>query len=121
MKLRLHDGSVRLRLSPAEVAGLAEAGRVESETRIAPGAALTVVVCAGLVGQPTASLDGATLTVTVPHGEAVVWAEDDREGLTAEQDAGDGRTLQIAVEKDYACGHRAGATGTFPRPDARAR
>ncbi len=119
MKLRVHGDSVRLRLSQAEVAQLAETGVVESATHVAPGAALAVMLRAEDIRQPTASLDGSALTVAVSRADVAVWAEDDREGLYGEQSAGDGRTLQVAVEKDYACDHReTGAHDTFPRPDA---
>lgn len=119
MKVRLHDDSLRLRLSPAEVAALGRGEAVTSTTPLGPGAALAVAVAVDDVRQTTAAGSGAGVTVTLPRSDAVGWAEDDREGLYAEQDAGGGRTLRIAVEKDYACGHRAPAdAATFARPDA---
>ena len=85
----------------------------------APGAALAVVVRAGASRQPDASLDGPTLTVALPAADVAAWAEDDREGLYGRQDAGPGRTLRIATEKDYTCDHRdAPARDVLPRPDA---
>lgn len=117
----MQDDSLRLRLAPAEVARLAHGETVESQTPIAPGTVLAVVLRVADVRQPGAELDDATLTITVPRVEAAVWAEDEREGLYGQQDAGDGRTLQIAVEKDYPCGHRESPADTFPHPDARPR
>jgi hypothetical protein len=43
------------------------------------------------------------LTVRVPHLDIVRWADSDQVTISADQKLGDGDTLAILVEKDFAC------------------
>ena len=126
MKLRIHDDSLRLRLTPAEVARLAVGGAVTSETAFAPGMALVVRVESSDRPALSATFEGGAVTVRLPQAQVGPWAGSGGEAIAGEQDAGAGRTLRVSVERDYACLHRdgesagGGAAGTFPHP-ARAR
>ncbi|MBX3213454.1 MAG: hypothetical protein KF850_15560 [Labilithrix sp.] len=120
MKLRIRGDSIRLRLTQAEAAALAEGRSVEESTGFAPGSALVYAV---VVGAPTLSarLTGARVEVAVPAEIARAWATGDSVGIEAAQDAGQGRTLRILVEKDFAClttrPHEDDADA-FPNPNA---
>ena len=117
MKLRLQGDSLRLRLTRPEVYQLAEAGRVESAMHVAPGAALVYGLRAADADALTATFDGATLTVLVPRAWVGPWADGDAVGFEGTTDAGDGRTLTLLVEKDFACLHRrADDADAFPNP-----
>jgi hypothetical protein len=104
MKLRLFGNSLRLRLTPAEVAQLADRGLVSGETRF--GAASRLCYC--LRASPsatslTASFDSINITVDIPTAAAGQWARGDEVGLSAIQQAGDGASLRIVIEKDFDC------------------
>ena len=119
MKLRIRGDSLRLRLTQPEVALLAERGLVEDSIAFAAGARLTyALVCSG--AKLAAKLDGPRVEVTVPVDLARAWAASDTVGLEGNQDAGDGRTLRILVEKDYACLTKRpneDDTDAFPNPN----
>lgn len=117
MKLRLQGDTVRLRLSRSDLARLVDEGRVAECIHIAPGAVLSFAVQAAACERLTAAWDETGLTVGLPRPWLDGWADDDRVGFEGRQDAGAGRTLRLAVEKDFACGHRpSDAAETFPRP-----
>lgn len=104
MKLRIRGDSLRLRLTQAEVAALASPdGRVEESIAFGAGSApLTyAIACAGTTLE--AKLTGTRIEVSVPVAIARAWATSDEVGLSGTQDAGDGRTLRLLIEKDFAC------------------
>ncbi len=117
MKLRIKGDSVRLRLTQPEVRQLAEAGAVEDAMHVAPGAALPYGLRAADVRQLRADWTGGTLTVLVPQDWIGDWAQGDGVGFDGEQEAGDGRTLSILIEKDFECLHqRPDEPDAFPNP-----
>ncbi|PAP75467.1 DUF7009 family protein [Rubrivirga marina] len=119
MKLRIQDDSIRLRLSHGDLQRLAEAGRVEAETRVAPGSSLVYRVQTADRADLGAELDGTTLTVFVPERWIVGWPDDERVGFEGTQDAGEGRQVALLVEKDFDCLHkRPDETDLFPHPNA---
>lgn len=113
MKLRLHAGSLRLRLSQSDVARLRDTGKVEEAIFFAPGSALSFGIEAGPVSAIDATLKGGDLRVTLPVAVANQWAESDQTGLEASTG-----TLKIVVEKDFQCLHREPEPGedAFPNP-----
>ena len=117
MKLRIKGDSIRLRLTQTEVRQLAETGAVESTMHIAPGASLTYGVRAADLRQLAVESDAHALVVLVPRNWIGPWAGGDDVGFDATQDAGDGRTLSILIEKDFACLHkRPDELDAFPNP-----
>ncbi len=119
MKLRLQDDSLRLRLSRDDLRRLAVAGVVEGAVHVGPGSSLVYRLQAADTLHLGAEVEANTVTVRVPHAWLVGWADDERVGFDGTQDAGDGRTLTVLVEKDFDCLHRPPESGgTFPRPDA---
>ena len=111
--------SIRLRLTQEEVAALAEGSAVESVTQFA-GEALTSIV------EPVelrfeAHYAVGHITVMVPQHLVKAWAATDEEGLYQDQSV-PGGSLQISVEKDFACLHKPESpenAGTFPNPGAK--
>ena len=112
MKLRIHAGSLRLRLSRSEIAGLAQTGRVEDSIGFAPGQSLAYALEIGQGDSIQASFSGNRLTVVVPAVAALSWIESDQPGLEG------GTTGAIMVEKDFQCLHRGDAedADAFPNP-----
>jgi hypothetical protein len=114
MKLRIRGSSLRLRLGQSEVDELAERGVVAEE--IAFGAAPSerlayVLACSAEATAVTARLEPAAIRVIVPTALARQWATSNEQvGIEGEQAIGEGRTLRILIEKDFAC--------LAPRPEA---
>ncbi|MBX3206565.1 MAG: hypothetical protein KF764_15945 [Labilithrix sp.] len=102
MKLRIRGDSIRLRLSQGEVAALAEGGIVEESIGFGPDVALSYAIAFGGTTL-SATLSGPRVEVSVPADVARAWAASDAVGLEGAQDIGQGRTLRILVEKDFAC------------------
>ncbi|GAB5536325.1 MAG: hypothetical protein Rubg2KO_25740 [Rubricoccaceae bacterium] len=117
MKLRIKGDSIRLRLTQTEVRQLAETGEVESAMHVGTGTALTYGVCAADSRQLEVAWFRNGLTLRVPRTWIGPWADGDGVGFEGTQDAGDGRTLAILIEKDFDCLHkRPDEQDAFPNP-----
>lgn len=104
MKLRIRGDSIRLRLTQTEVATLAEIGRVEESISFGPSTSDRLFYAIGFGGETlTAKLTQTLVQVSVPADVARAWASGDAVGLEGAQDVGEGRSLRILVEKDFAC------------------
>jgi hypothetical protein len=106
MKLRLRGNSLRLRLGRSEVTCVGKGERVDDAVAFGATAADRFVYA--IVPSSEAQVVGAhfaknELVVTVPSQLAREWALGDVVGLEAAQAVGDGATLAILVEKDFAC------------------
>lgn len=124
MKLRIRGSSLRLRLGRNEVAQAGDGQRVEDAVAFGPTAAERLVysfVPSSDATEIHARFAANEIVVTVPARAAREWALGDAVGLDGEQPVGDGTTLAILVEKDFAClKPRAGEDDThaYPNPDA---
>jgi hypothetical protein len=112
MKLRLHAGSLRLRLSQAEVARLHDTGKVEDAVVFAPGKELHYALETGAACTDAAFSDDH-IVVRVPTRIAMQWIESDQTGIEASTE-----TLKLLIEKDFQCLHRDPEPGedSFPNP-----
>jgi hypothetical protein len=113
MKLRLHNGSLRLRLSQSEVSRLRETGKVEDLIVFHPGNELLYALKTGVVREPEATYDHSKISVTLPERLATEWIESDQTGLEASTG-----TLRLLIEKDFQCLHRSTEQeeDSFPNP-----
>lgn len=113
MKLRIHAGSLRLRLSQSEVARLGEGGVVEDSVSFAPGSELRYALETGATAAVTATFDQANIRVVLPKPLAKEWIESDQTGIEASTG-----TLRLLIEKDFQCLHREPEPGedSFPNP-----
>ncbi len=102
MKLRIRGDSIRLRLTQTEVKKLAEDGRIEDVTRFGPDDRFTYAIAFG-GSTLAAKLESRGIEITVPGEVARAWATSDSVGIEGARDLGDGTTLRILVEKDFAC------------------
>ena len=96
MKLRLHAGTLRLRLRQSEVARLAETGRVEDAVTFAAGQTLSWILESGSSASITASFERNEIRVVVPAAMVETWVQSDQTGL---EGAG------VLIEKDFQCVH----------------
>jgi len=104
VKLRLTPGSVRLRLSAAEVQDLAARGTLEDRVVLDPsGRALVygVEVSPESTGAPSVTFDDEHLLVRIPPDLAAAWLAGREEGVIADIPGTDA-PLRITVETDRA-------------------
>jgi hypothetical protein len=121
MKLRLQSNSIRLRLKRAEVARLAKIGSVEETIVFGNEADETfhcVLESSTTVSNLRATLKKTGVLVQVPAKAVSRWATGDEVGIEASLPVGDGRQLQVLIEKDFACldGSTEQNSDTFPNP-----
>lgn len=119
MKLRIHDNSLRLRLTQKEVAQFRRSGRVDAAICFAPGQVLSYAMeSLEDVAEVSAYLDDGAIRIVIPTGIARAWADTDQVGIQAWQAAGDGIRLELLIEKDFGCLHRSADrdTDTYPNP-----
>jgi hypothetical protein len=112
MKLRLHAGSLRLRLSQSEIARLHEVGKVEDAIVFSPCSQLLYAIESGAVPAVTAVFNNANICVTLPKPLAEAWIESDQTGIEASTG-----TLKLLIEKDFQCLHREPQPGEDPFPN----
>jgi hypothetical protein len=109
MKLRIHDCSIRFRLTRSEVEKLLADGRVESSLQFTPapddGLTYALETCASC-NTIRAQRTPREICVIVPKGLARTWATTDQVAMEHLQPVGLGAGLQILVEKDFRCLHR---------------
>jgi len=124
MKLRVRNNSIRLRLTQTEVAAFAMSGAVEEtiEFGLTADKRLIYRVEQAAVEIVRADFAEGKITISVPASQADNWAKTNKIGIKAEQDLGDGKTLKILIEKDFAClDVREGEdeSDAFPHPEQR--
>ena len=112
MKLRLHENTLRLRLSRKDVAQLAETATVEETVTFGGDRRLVYRLEAG-TAPLAASFDGAKISVSVPYSEVKSWAATDQTGIE-----GSAGALRILIEKDFQCLHPGAVedSAAFPNP-----
>jgi hypothetical protein len=112
MKLRLHDNSLRLRLSQSEVARLKRDGRIEDTIAFGPQQALIYSLESSPVAQVGASFEDGRVRVFAPHAVVHAWADGDAVGIE-----GSSSTLRVLIEKDFQCVHPTSEDAdNFPNP-----
>jgi hypothetical protein len=121
VKLRLQFNSVRFRLKRGEVEQLARTGRVEEKILVGSGDDETfdyVLESTAAVSSPRATVTARGIIVQVPSGEVMKWASTDQVGIEGRQPADNETSLQILIEKDFACidGNDEENADTFPNP-----
>jgi hypothetical protein len=121
MKLRIKGASLRLRLTQGEVRALAEQGRVEEHVPFAPDVQLIYRLARDAAASKiSATLSANVVEIRVPERLANEWCTNNEVSLAHSQALPQG-TLQITLEKDFAClAPRADEdeSDNFPHPQA---
>jgi hypothetical protein len=114
MKLRIHNNSLRLRLSQPDVARLSKTGILEDRVDFPAGQALAFVLASG--NSNAAELCAGQIRVTALAADLRQWADSDQEGIEFQSGP-----LKVAIEKDFQCLHHPGSgeSGAFPNPAAK--
>jgi hypothetical protein len=106
MKLRITSHSIRMRLLRSEVAKLVEQGRVEETIYFGPDDssslryALTIEDAAAEVHLRYAP---SKIEIVLPRISAETWASSEQVGIYASDDVGMHGSVDLIVEKDFAC------------------
>ena len=121
VKLRLQFNSVRFRLKRGEVEQLARTGRVEEKILTGSGDDETfdyVLESTAAVSSPITAVTARGIVVQVPSDEVMKWASTDQVGIEGRQPIDSQTSLQILIEKDFACidGTDEENADTFPNP-----
>ncbi len=122
MKLRIRDNAIRLRLMRAEVETLRAEGRVSARTGFPGGGVFSYRVESSPAGVELEALFGDNaLTVRIPENSILAWATSEQVSIEGDLLLDDGETLQLLVEKDFAClAPREGEdeSDMYPHPEA---
>jgi hypothetical protein len=126
MKLRLKgspQNTLRLRLLRPEMERLATGDALEETMNFGPGAANTFTyTLSSNVSAETIHVrrHASGLNIIVPQERVLLWAREDQIGIYETIGFSDGRTLELVLEKDFACinGSESENVGTFQNPSA---
>ena len=121
MKLRMKGNSLRLRISPSEMGRLLDTGRIEETIHFAPdhNARLTYALEHNAEAKAiSVRYRVQEVTVIVSSDGMRQWASGPDVGLYGETATSNG-TLQLAIEKDFACLDKSDVENadTFPNPN----
>lgn len=120
MKLRIQGNSLRLRITPSEIARLMETGRVDETIHFGLDETARLNYALQCEQQPVSMLvrqRPGELVVVVSRAEAGRWASTQDVGMYGELETSSGALL-LAVEKDFACLDKSDDENTdrFPNP-----
>ena len=123
MKLRIKGNSLRLRVSRSELARFQEGGRIEETIHFtaAPEATLTYALESATRPSPvTVRYGSREVTVILSKDRARIWSDESEVGVYTTLDIGAAGSLEVAVEKDFACLDRSDEDNrdTFANPVA---
>jgi hypothetical protein len=122
MKLRIKGNTIRLRVSRSDLGALAENGKIESAIHFADSPAAEwsygIVQHSALAG-PSVLFETNRITVMVNSDDVRRWASSEDVGIYFSQNIGSQGTLDVLLEKDFACLDRSDEenTDTFPNPN----
>ena len=125
MKLRVRGNSIRLRVSPDDLATLLRSGQVEDCVSFPGGQTLRYRLEVSAGAEPRAELAGAAIVLQFPQEQVARWACPEEVSMRAEQALADSGRLRLLVEKDFECLARRddedeNAEALFPNPRAAA-
>lgn len=122
MKLRIRDNSIRIRLTQSEVDQLSKQGFVTAKTGFPDGRDFGYSLESSPASvTPEAFFSDSVITIRVPESEVLAWSSSSQVSMSGSQALEDGETLDILVEKDFAClAPREGEdeSDMFPHPSA---
>ena len=123
MKLRIKGNSLRLRVSRSELALFQAGGRIEETIHFtaAPEANLTYALESALQASPvTVRYGSREVTVILSRDRARIWEAPSEVGVYTTLDMGPAGSLEVVVEKDFACIDRSDEdqSDTFANPIA---
>ena len=123
MKLRIKGNSLRIRVSRSELTLFRAGGRIEETIHFtaAPEANLTYALESALQPSPvTVRYGSREVTVILSEERARIWEAPSEVGVYTTLDIGGAGSLEVVVEKDFACIDRSDEdkTDMFANPNS---
>lgn len=123
VKLRIQGNSLRLRVTRSEVRELLRGGRVEEAIHFAAGERSKLIYAtegSDAVDGVRVCFDTQEIVVTLPASEVRRWGESDQVGIYASIGLGLSGSLEVSIEKDFACLDQSDGDNpdAFPNPRA---
>ena len=103
MKLRIHENSIRLRVSRPELSQLRSRGRIDAELHIAAQSKFTYTLKVTVCESISAEFHDGHMTVELPQDMAAQWYSDSEVSVHGEQVSKGGPKLEVLIEKDFTC------------------
>ena len=107
MKLRIKSDSLRIRVGRSELARFLREGRIQDTIHFgaAPDARLTYVLEASPVeaGETQVRCSPQEVAVVLTPGQIRQWNQEEQVGVYTQVPLGQGASLEVVVEKDFAC------------------
>jgi hypothetical protein len=123
MKLRIKGNSLRLRVTQSDLVSLVDTGRIQETIYFGPDEQSKLTYALEhhpSIPSPTIRFNAPEISVVLSTKEVSSWRESDQVGIYAAVDLGTRGSLEILVEKDFACLDLSDADNidTFPNPNA---
>jgi hypothetical protein len=123
MKLRIKGNSLRLRVTRSELNRLIDTGRIEETIHLGPSEPLKLTYVLKYEPQLKSTAlryQSPEVAVLLSTEEVKIWACTAQVGIYATIDIGHAGTVDVIVEKDFACLDRSDADNldTFANPNA---
>ncbi|WP_460517715.1 DUF7009 family protein [Cyclobacterium sediminis] len=123
MKIRIHNNSIRLRLSMSEVKKLSETNEIKEELKFPnPYPSFIYILKASEDGNSfNIIFEKGQISISLPSAEIKAWANTAQVGIAKKQALAEGTDLQLLIEKDFQCLHKRpgeNETDNFPNPQA---
>lgn len=103
MKLRIHENSLRIRVTRPELEALRHDRSIAHELIIGADSRLEYRLELTESGALRAELSGSRITVRVPESMALSWFDESAVSIEGSQQIGENAQLQLLVEKDFQC------------------
>ena len=124
MKLRIKGNSLRIRVGRSEFERLLSHGRIEDSIQFTPASdvSFTYALEVSDTGDPLTQVrySPCQVAVTLTLKQVDLWSHEAEVGIRAQVPIGNGNSLEVLVEKDFACLDRGEEenTDTFANPHA---
>ena len=123
MKIRIHNNTIRLRLSMSEVEQLSEKNEIKEELKFPSPYPSFIYNLKASAKEKFLSITfvQGEISISLPLSEVKDWANTEQIGIAKTQSLEDGINLQLLVEKDFQCLHKRpgeNETDNFPNPQA---
>jgi hypothetical protein len=123
MKLKIKGNSLRLRVTRSELARLGAGEHVVETSRLGPSPDSTLsfsLRSEESAAEVTVNYRLGQIEVLVPTENMNAWCGNDEVGIYALLNVGNGESLEVSVEKDFACLDRTAEDNedTFANPHA---
>tara|TARA_B100001250_G_scaffold331734_1_gene296956 strand:+ start:844 stop:1212 length:369 start_codon:yes stop_codon:yes gene_type:complete len=103
MKIRIRGNSVRFRLTKPEVSKLSNEGYFEEKTEFDTIQLIYAIKASSRYKNLHASFNGNSILIYVPNVLLKDWDSNEKVGFYHDQKTENGKTLILAIEKDFVC------------------